>query len=151
MPPVRGQPVHVPEPRLPAAVGARQQARRLGTAGLPASAVRLHPTNPKPHRRHVIEFFEGQHGVEVRQCWGMTELSPLGTIGAVKASPLSSAAAAAAAAAACWLWRYLWAQQRPAWRCGPGVHSAACIACTDCRSLLPLLCRAARRGWIGRG
>lgn len=35
--------------------------------------------------RRIIEFFDG-HGVEVRQLWGMTELSPAGTIGAVKAS-----------------------------------------------------------------
>lgn len=36
--------------------------------------------------RHLIEFFEGQHGVEVLQLWGMTELSPLGTLGAIKGS-----------------------------------------------------------------
>ena len=35
--------------------------------------------------RHMIEYFEGNfEGVEVRHMWGMTELSPVGTLGAVK-------------------------------------------------------------------
>lgn len=34
--------------------------------------------------RRIIEFFEDKHRVEVRQLWGMTELSPCGTIGAIK-------------------------------------------------------------------
>lgn len=34
--------------------------------------------------RRIIDFFEERHGVEVRQLWGMTELSPCGTVGAVK-------------------------------------------------------------------
>ena len=35
--------------------------------------------------RRLIDFFEGGgNGVEVRQCWGMSELSPLGTLGALK-------------------------------------------------------------------
>ena len=34
-------------------------------------------------RRAVVDFFEDR-GVEVRHCWGMTELAPLGTIGAPK-------------------------------------------------------------------
>ena len=36
------------------------------------------------HCRRLIDFFEGGNGVEVRQCWGMSELSPLGTLGALK-------------------------------------------------------------------
>eukprot|EP00887_Chlorella_sp_A99_P002331 scaffold10.g2331.t1 len=34
--------------------------------------------------RTVIDFFECKHGVEVRHLWGMTELSPAGTVGALK-------------------------------------------------------------------
>lgn len=51
-----------------------------------------HPTPPQPHTpyhttptRTVIEFFERRR-VEVRHCWGMTELSPLGSLGAPKVS-----------------------------------------------------------------
>lgn len=36
--------------------------------------------------RVLIDFFEMKHGVEVRQLWGMTELSPCGTVGALKVS-----------------------------------------------------------------
>ena len=36
--------------------------------------------------RRIIDVLEGEHGVEVRQLWGMTELSPCGTLGAIKAS-----------------------------------------------------------------
>ncbi len=32
----------------------------------------------------LIEFFEDELGVEVRQLWGMTETSPAGTVGAPK-------------------------------------------------------------------
>ncbi|MBC7506736.1 MAG: long-chain-fatty-acid--CoA ligase [Sandarakinorhabdus sp.] len=39
--------------------------------------------------RSMIESFDSQHGVHVMQLWGMTEMSPLGTIGA--ASPEVSA------------------------------------------------------------
>jgi hypothetical protein len=45
--------------------------------------------------RRIIDVLEGEHGVEVRQLWGMTELSPCGTLGAIKASagqPASSLA-----------------------------------------------------------
>ena len=34
--------------------------------------------------RTMIEAFEDELGVEVRQAWGMTEMSPLGTIGTLK-------------------------------------------------------------------
>jgi len=35
--------------------------------------------------RSMIEEFRDQHGVEIRQGWGMTEMSPLGTCNSVKA------------------------------------------------------------------
>lgn len=35
--------------------------------------------------RAMIECFEKRHGVEVRHMWGMTELCPTGTVGALKA------------------------------------------------------------------
>ncbi len=35
-------------------------------------------------RRSIIEYYEGDHGVEVRQLWGMTEITPAGTLGALK-------------------------------------------------------------------
>ncbi len=36
--------------------------------------------------RSMIESFEDDYGVEVRQGWGMTEMSPVGTIGRLKGS-----------------------------------------------------------------
>ena len=36
--------------------------------------------------RSMIDTFEREYGVEVSHAWGMTELSPIGTIGALKAS-----------------------------------------------------------------
>ena len=35
--------------------------------------------------RSMIEAFRDQHGVELRQGWGMTEMSPLGTVNSLKA------------------------------------------------------------------
>ena len=35
--------------------------------------------------RTMIEVFQDEFGVEVRHAWGMTEMSPLGTIGTLKA------------------------------------------------------------------
>ena len=35
--------------------------------------------------RPMIEAFEQDLGVEVRHAWGMTEMSPLGTVGTLKA------------------------------------------------------------------
>lgn len=37
-----------------------------------------------PPCRSIIDFFEGQHGVDVRQMWGMTEITPMGTVGGLK-------------------------------------------------------------------
>ena len=34
--------------------------------------------------RRVIETFENDYGVEVTHAWGMTEMSPLGTVGSIK-------------------------------------------------------------------
>lgn len=36
--------------------------------------------------RVVFEFFGGKHGVDVRHLWGMTEISPCGTVGGMKGS-----------------------------------------------------------------
>jgi len=38
--------------------------------------------------RHLIEYFEKKWQVEVRHLWGMTELSPLGTMGTLKGTVL---------------------------------------------------------------
>ncbi|MGB5950020.1 MAG: 3-(methylthio)propionyl-CoA ligase [Parvibaculum sp.] len=35
--------------------------------------------------RSMIDIFESKYGVEVRHAWGMTEMSPLGTLGSFKA------------------------------------------------------------------
>ncbi|KAH7624746.1 hypothetical protein Ndes2526B_g00112 [Nannochloris sp. 'desiccata'] len=38
--------------------------------------------------RHLMEYFENTWQVEVRHLWGMTELSPLGTMGTIKGTVL---------------------------------------------------------------
>lgn len=53
---------------------------------LKLSSLRLLVVGGAACPRRLIDFFEAQHGVEVRQAWGMTELSPIGTVGAVKGS-----------------------------------------------------------------
>jgi len=42
--------------------------------------------------RKLIEAFEGKYGVEVDHAWGMTEMSPLGTIGTFKHDPAALSA-----------------------------------------------------------
>lgn len=41
--------------------------------------------------RKLFDFFWDKHGVDVRQMWGMTETSPLGTLGTMKHPPVSRA------------------------------------------------------------
>ena len=40
----------------------------------------------RPARRNMIRAFEEDYGVEVRHAWGMTEMSPIGSAGAIKPS-----------------------------------------------------------------
>lgn len=61
------------------------RGRRAGVPGL-----RLMIVGGAACPRALVDYFEGQHGVEVRQAWGMTELSPCGTLAAMK-GPLAGA------------------------------------------------------------
>ncbi|GFR40470.1 hypothetical protein Agub_g1033 [Astrephomene gubernaculifera] len=74
-------------------------------AGLRFSSLRMAVIGGAAAPLAMVEAFELKHGVEVRHLWGMTELSPLGTLGDPKAASLGgrtrpreglSAAAAAA-------------------------------------------------------
>ena len=41
--------------------------------------------------RHMIEYYETEHNAEVRHMWGMTELSPFGTLGSIKGTAAATA------------------------------------------------------------
>jgi fatty-acyl-CoA synthase len=61
--------------------------RRAGTWDL--SALRYTAVGGSAAPRSMIDGFASRHGIEVLHVWGMTEMSPLGTIARVKGNGLS--------------------------------------------------------------
>jgi fatty-acyl-CoA synthase len=50
------------------------------------SSLRLGATAGSAIPRKLIEIYEKEHGIELRQLWGMTETTPLGTVSLLKSS-----------------------------------------------------------------
>src|SRR5262249_55441690 len=65
----------------------------LSTAGARCSSLRRVLSGGSAVAPSMIEAF-GRHGIDVRQGWGMTEMSPLGTTAALKAKHLGLGKAA---------------------------------------------------------
>lgn len=100
--PLMGAKLVLPGPYLdgPSVHSMLEEHRITLTAGVPtvwlalADHMQQHPTRLSHLKllvvggaacpRSIIDFFEGQHGVDVRQMWGMTEITPMGTVGGLK-------------------------------------------------------------------
>ncbi len=69
----------VPTVWLAARIICARRAKSSRPSSSSSSAARL-------ARRTMIRAFEDDYGVEVRHAWGMTEMSPLGSMGSIKPS-----------------------------------------------------------------
>lgn len=58
----------------------------LESTGGTLSSLEMMVVGGSPLPRHMLEYFEEKFNVEVRHMWGMTEISPFGTLGKLKGS-----------------------------------------------------------------